>query len=166
MTGTYIYDSAEADSDPLPDMGSYQYNNPPYGISLEVGGFTFMTDPANTDFVIGIMQLGQPVGGPEDSYSVISENNMPLSNGVPTGRMGIVAHTGGGAFSTDELSVDALDLSQWSQVIVGCGDASNIGIDYYIEADVTSMALVPEPATILLLTLAIPALRTRRRITP
>jgi hypothetical protein len=71
ITGSYTYDPRAKDINPLREVGAYTYNRPPYGMKLNVGDFSWQTDPENVDFQIGIVNnyLG------EDDYGVVSYNN-------------------------------------------------------------------------------------------
>ena len=55
IRGAYTYDTDTPDSSPLPDGARYEHFAYPCGISLSVGGLDFMTDPANTNFLIEIV---------------------------------------------------------------------------------------------------------------
>ena len=159
ITGSYTYDSATPDSDPLETGGSYDYFSEFYGISLSVSGFVFQTDPDNVDFRIDILNnhLGQ------DGYVLRSYHNLPLSNGVLIDYISWQLDD----YSCTALSSDALPttppvLEDWESI-------GGITIDFgykgssMIRAHVTSAELVPEPATVFLLGLGALALLRKRR---
>ena len=54
FTGRYVLDSAQADSNADPGLGDYRFQAPPAGISMDVGGFTFASDPASLNMLIAI----------------------------------------------------------------------------------------------------------------
>lgn len=81
ITGYYTYESTTPDSIPAdPVVGHYWHSASPAGVSLSSGGFSFQTDPANVDFLIGIVNNGTS-GGLHDGYWFTSYNNLPISNG-------------------------------------------------------------------------------------
>jgi len=67
ITGVYIYDSSTPDSSPVNDkVGIYDHYTPPSGTTLTVGGFVFMTDPGNVEFIVEIgndVDCCIPMGG-------------------------------------------------------------------------------------------------------
>ncbi len=144
ITGTYTYESTTPDSNPSSYIGHYWHYDPPAGISLMVGGFDFRTDPGNIEFLIGIVNDGT---SGDDSYWLISYNNLPLSNGTLVDSIGWQLNDPtGNALSSTDLPTTPPVLDDW-QSIVGLrleGDRA-----FIIGATVTSA--IPEPATILLL---------------
>jgi hypothetical protein len=155
ITGVYIYDSSTPDSDPAKYAGLYKYNTAPYGVMLTVGGFVFMTDPRNVDFVLTIGN-DLPLAGPtEDRYGFTSISNLPLSNGVSVDRISLsIVGPYGRTLSSDELPTSAPILTDWwisydSINIRGYGDTP-----FVLYTRLTSVALIPEPATFVLLGLA------------
>jgi hypothetical protein len=147
MTGSYLYDSDAPDRNPSATLGAYRYFEAPYGISLTTGPFTFRTDSTNPDFLIGIDNYTYG----SDTYSFISYNNLPLPNGVEVEHIfWQLDDYAGTALSSDALLLGAPDLSDWSHpselmITFGPQEISRIG------AEVLSVQLVPEPATVLLL---------------
>ncbi len=161
ITGSYTYDSATPDSNPLSTVGVYQHSTSPYGygISLSTGGFIFQTDPDNVGFLM--TTLNNHNG--KDMYYLQSYNNLPLSNGLLVDQIGWQLDD----YSRTALSSDALPttlpvLEDWPDSF---GMHISLGIDKPeagIYADVTSVALVPEPGTVLLLGLGGIVLRKRK----
>ncbi|MHC4333591.1 MAG: PEP-CTERM sorting domain-containing protein [Planctomycetota bacterium] len=145
ITGTYTYESTTPDTNPLSQVADYSHYTPPHGISLSLSGFTFVTDPDNINFTIEIIN-DYTSGGLHDSYGVLSDINLALSNGTPVGHISWwLRDNSATAISTTNLPTTAPILGQWQDNIL------RIESDraYIIDAHVTSA--VPEPATILLL---------------
>jgi len=151
ITGSYKYESTTPDSNPLPTVGDYEHYSSPYGISLTAGGFVFQTDPDNVNFLVEVVN-NHYASPTEDNYGIISYNNLPLSNGVPIA--GIEWHlsdTSGTALSSDALPTTPPVLDDWSYswgMLIHTGPHTG---HVAIEADVTSVELVPEPTTLVLL---------------
>jgi hypothetical protein len=154
ITGTYTYDPATQDSEPSdPAVGLYHHNTAPAGISLTIGGFTFTTDPSSVNFDIRIEDnylLG------EDRYWLQSHSNLDLTGGVGVGFISwqLADHTGT-PLSDDSLPLREPDLSGWDTTFPGGNWIYIEGSEtrtFAIGGSVTSVLIVPEPITILLLT--------------
>lgn len=145
MTGHYTYESTTPDTNSLPTVGDYQHDTSPYGISLEVNGLVFETDPDDVDFLVEICNdHGLPT--PTDNYLLRSYNNLPL----PGGR--IVEHISwqlddptATALSSDTLPTAPPVLEDWQSVfgltITGSDPDDPFGFGYFIRAHVTSAVL-------------------------
>jgi len=80
VTGKYTYDSETPDT--YPDdlgVGVYWQNSSSCGIEVKAGGFVFKTNASDIDFAIGIFDNAPYY---YDSYVVVSNKNLPLSNGM------------------------------------------------------------------------------------
>ncbi len=76
VSGVFRYDLNTEDSDPLPYSGLYVHTAPPAGISAEIKGFVFRTDPANVDFQVEVDCF---VGHPADILVLSSwKNTIPI----------------------------------------------------------------------------------------
>ena len=84
MTGTYIYDTSTPDLSPAhPGIATYEHTCSACGISVEVGGFEFKTDPDNVEFVVSIEDdIADLSGYAKDSFELKSENNLPVYDGL------------------------------------------------------------------------------------
>ena len=156
ITGSYIYDSDTPDTDWVhgaasDTVGRYWHYSPPYGITLFVGGLIFQTDPADVEFLVEIVNDAEPLM--EDGYNLRSYNNLPVYEGVAVSHIHWqLDDDSGSALSSDALPTMPPVLEDWSPfefTIEGYGEDPKY--KYTIWADVTSVELVPEPATVLLL---------------
>jgi hypothetical protein len=140
ITGKYTYDSGEPDSDPDPHKGEYEYNSPTFGIELEAGGLVFKTNPNDVDFSITILNNYYYNW---DHYSLSSNNNLQLSNGLFIYYIiwQLIDQTGN-VFSNDALPTTAPVLSDWSEnTIYIDGYNPSIYDTYHIKAEVTKVTL-------------------------
>ena len=154
--GSYTYDLLTPDSEPLAYTGIYEYDTPPAGISLNVGGFEFRTNPANVNFSVVILN-DHPWFDPhinKDNYVVASNSNLNLSNGTSVDKIvWQLDDPTGNALSDDALPTTAPFLSDWQSNILSIGTLRRYGIS----AHVTSV--IPEPCTMLFLGLGVLVLR-------
>ena len=157
FTGIYTYDSETPDSDDSAKRGKYLHSAP-YGISLFLGGFEFRTDINHTDqFVVSIAN-DVVYNRTYDEYAVTSQKNSPLLNGSAinyiTWQLSDNTHS---AFSAIDLPIEAPILSQWNYNYF-----ETSGPDLWIRGTVTQAVLIPEPATMLLLSLGGLLVRRKR----
>jgi len=161
ITGIYTYDTDTPDMDWLwgsesDAVARYHYFNPPYGISLSVGELDFMTDPANTNFLIEIVNDRTSI----DAYSVISYNNLPFLNGTkPNNISWNLRDYSENAILSTELPTAAPVLDDWGVNRLNISGGPRTG-GFTIEGHVISA--IPEPTTIVLLGLGGLVLRKRR----
>jgi hypothetical protein len=161
ITGSYTYESTILDSTPDdPTVGHYWNYAQPAGVSLSLGGFEFKTDLDNVDFLVGIGNSNP--GGGDDIYWFHSYNNIPLSNGASVNAIAWqLNNLAGSVFSSDALPVTTPILNQWQSNHLSVYGEEGTPNDYFFDATVTSVQLVPEPGTLLLLTLGSFILRKR-----
>ncbi len=157
ITGYYTYESTTLDSSTLDYRGIYEHYLPPCGIFLNVSGFDFETDPAHTDFVIDI--IDNLPGYEKDSYLIYSNNNLPLSNGTIVEDIGLrFTDSSGQALSSTALPLTAPNLDDWLSpytLVISGG--------FSISSNVTSMVLIPEPASVLLLAFGFVFIQHKRK---
>lgn len=154
ITGTYTYDTDTPDSSPLPGAGRYEYYAYPCGFLLNVGGLDFVTDYANTDFLIEIVNNYPD----DDGYGVVSYKNLPLPDGTAVSSIAWGLRDGSAtAISSAELTSISPVLSDWETNFLqfgagpGSRDTGEPPTGFGIMAHVTSAVLIPEPTTVLLL---------------
>jgi hypothetical protein len=112
IIGSYAYDTSTPDTNPASDVGEYLHFSPPCGVLFMVGGFTFMSDPNNTNFGVGVTNNYQ--GLMQDYYGFGSRNNLSLSNGVLVEYISwSLSDYSGTALSSTALPTTAPVLSDW-----------------------------------------------------
>jgi hypothetical protein len=175
MTGVYIYDTSIPDLYPETCIGQYVHSDPPCGITLTIGSLVFMTDPENVEFVVTIYDspcvapgIPPPAGGQYDSYSIRSSNNFPLPNGTAVREILLAASGDTTIFSSDALPTTAPDINAgWREnkidIDISGGSWENATGVFYIEGVLSSVSVIPEPATMTLIGLgALVFLRVHR----
>jgi hypothetical protein len=157
FTGTYTYDSSTEDSG-----GGHYIHNAPYGITISLGGYEFMTAPIHVGkFEISILDnYTPPFGNMHDEYWVQSFENSPLSSGVMIDSISWelldYSHT---EFSSSVLPVTSPILSHWDFNRLEIYGPEN---SLYIRGTVMQAELIPEPTTIVLMLMGV-FLSKRRR---
>jgi len=146
ITGSYSYDAGATDRNPSSWIGDYRHTAGPYGFTLDGAGFVFASDPGSLDFVVTILDNYNG----NDTYCLLSHGNLTLSNGVAvSGIYWQLDDYSCTALSSDALPLGPPILSDWEyqglSIELGPKGGANIG------AQVTSVWLIPEPATVLLL---------------
>jgi len=118
ITGKYIYESGQPDLYPDdPIYGEYQYTSSTFGMELNTGGFEFRTNPSNVQFGFGIYN-DEPYL--HDEYIVVSEENLPLSNGLIVDDFWwILVDPTCTALTSDALPTTAPVLSDWEYNQIG-----------------------------------------------
>jgi len=168
ITGFYTYDTDTPDGASTPDAGDYWFYNWPCGISLNVSGFSFKSDPNNTEFYVGIGN-DNPWYDPninQDTFVLRSNNNLPVYNDIYANEIDwTLDDYTGNALSSDALPTTAPVLEDWSGDwgIRIWGGKPGVGSFFIWTYAIAEVELVPEPATILLLGLGAFALRKRKR---
>jgi hypothetical protein len=145
ITGFYTYDLSIPDSSPKDFESIYIYTSSPNGISLSAGGITFQTNPNDVDFEILLSDYGYDA--PLDAYGIGSKNNLPILNNIPVSIIQwTLSDDTGNALSSPLLTAMPPDLSSWQFNRFSIG-----GGGFQFDGHITSVYLIPEPATLLLL---------------
>ena len=152
VTAVYSYNSSTLDSNPSdPCVGDYWHYTAPYGISVQIGSFVFETNENNVRFLVEVVNNGP---GPSDGYLVLSENNICSNGTLVEGITWQIDDSTQTVLSNDALPATLPNLADWGMdlglAIFGPGCDN-----YRIRADITSVVLIPEPATLLLLVFGI-----------
>ncbi|MGA2172657.1 MAG: PEP-CTERM sorting domain-containing protein [Sedimentisphaerales bacterium] len=158
ITGWYIYDSGTPDSNPLSTEGDYEHNVEPFGITLNIGGFLFASNPQDTDFLITVTNDYSS----KDSYQLSSTNNLPLPSGVEVSQIWwqLNDYTAT-ALDNDAIPLGAPVLTDWQRnnLSITCGSNGTTRIGATIT---DAWLVVPEPASALIITLGIALMASRR----
>jgi hypothetical protein len=159
LTGTYTYDTSTPDSNPSnPAVGDYYHYSAPCGVSVTINGFNFRTDPNNIEFEVYIYDAQNSYA---DCYAFDSYHNSPLPDGTLVERINWqITDSTGTALSSDALPTTTPNLDDWDMdgglFIFGPGHWG-----FAISADITSVVLIPEPATLLLLVFGVAICKRR-----
>jgi hypothetical protein len=131
MSGTYVYDATTPDTNDLPTVGDYEYFTSPFGIAVEVAGFTFRTDPQDVLFGMEI------VNEDADAYLVFSLNNV-FDLSLPDRGREVFQHISlqlddetGRAVRDTALPTTPPDLADWTQLFGLTIDNRN-GFDFFV----------------------------------
>jgi len=139
ITGKYVYDPGIPDSNPNPSHGIYQFKSSSCGFKVKAGGLDFTTNPSDVVFNIDIYN---DYISDWDEISVVSANNLQLSNGMlVTLIQWDIVDNNGTAIDSDVLPTTAPVLEDWptsNQLILLGKDPSNPTKTYAIYAHVTS----------------------------
>jgi hypothetical protein len=165
IIGYYTYDTATPDTSPATDVGDYFHYSMPCGVVLNLEDFVFTTDFNNVKFLMEMVNDYQ--GQPRDNYLIRSYNNLFLYNGVDVDHISWqLDDYGGTALSSTALPTTAPVLSDWDYntlyISGGIGGTPPCFDEaFHIQGYVTSVYLIPEPASLILL--AIGSLVLNRR---
>jgi hypothetical protein len=114
-TGEYAYNLMTTDTNPLPTVGDYWQTNPNFGISVEIAGTEFRTDPESVTFLLKMANdNGAP---PRDVFLVRSYNNLPLPGGTTVEEISWQLDDGtAAAVSSDGAPVAPPRLQDWQSL--------------------------------------------------
>ena len=180
LHGTYIYETTTADTNASSEVGDYRHTTAPFGITLEVNGYLFRTDPDNVDFLVelcndhhnnhdayllrsykNLFDISVPLGDPIFSWSRDNHIHWQLDD--------FLTHTALASTAGTALPTMPPVLSDWPHNSLTISSQQYFGGSQYffISADVTSAVLsptsAPEPTTMILLGLGLVSLAGVRR---
>lgn len=138
VSGVFRYDLETEDSNPSPYVGLYMHRKPPAGISVEINGFDFRTDPEDVDFRVEVDSF---FGDPADMLILSSwTNRIPiLEPGVLEGSLLRISLSDltHGALEGDALPAE-LHLEDWTSVFgtisLDAGSEGNVFLQFSVEA--------------------------------
>jgi hypothetical protein len=167
ITGTYTYDTDTPDTNPSSGTGEYFHYTSPCGITLTLDDLVFSTDFSNVTFLVEIANVSS---GFSDSCWIVSPNNISLYNGVKVDEIGWhLEDDTGTAVTSTALPTIAPVLSDWqydNTLVIGGGiggTAPCYDKTFYLEANVTSAVLIPEPISVLLFGFGLLTIRFHKR---
>jgi hypothetical protein len=147
FTGSYTYESSTPDSG-----GGHYVHDTPYGISLSLGGYTFMTTPGHTDSFDMRIADDLVTNGTKDFYSVRSEfsnvSTPSLGFNIDSIRWDLwdTTHT---ALSSGDMPIVAPILAAWD--LNELSITNYVGGGLFIKGTVTQAIVIPEPLTAVLM---------------
>jgi hypothetical protein len=77
VSGEYTYRLPTKDTNTDQTVGDYPHDRKAFGITVNIGGLVFKTDPKNVNFLVELVNRDL------DHYLLRSYNNLPLSDTVP-----------------------------------------------------------------------------------
>jgi hypothetical protein len=162
ISGTYKYGTTAVDKNPSLSTGDYEFKSAPFGISLNLDGMIFASNPQNVDFLI---EINNDYNG-KDSYIINSGNNLPLSNGTAVApiRWELNDNTAIALSNDGLISPDSV-WRYWQDktLAITCRGAGGV---LRIEANITDATvkeIVPEPATVTMVSIGFLLIGKRRR---
>lgn len=165
ITGTYTYDTSMTPASSSSTGAHYVFNSSDAGVILEINDLTFQTDSTNVDFQMGVVdEVGDLAW---DQLWFRSHNNLPMAEEIGIGiSMNLTDHIGNANNGTTLPTVPpVLQNFDYNNLrIEGLIPATDISSKqhFVINSEVTSVWLIPEPGTLVLL--AIGGAMLRRRI--
>lgn len=173
FTGYYLFDSSAQDLGMgfVPNHAVYQFSESPYGMVVEMGGFTFQTNPDDRMLIATASNdapaVGVVPGG--DSYSIASARDAVVvgTGGLKDFRPEMVLSLLGGNDVRDDtqllLTTEQHAAYSTSTFSVQGFDPSNEDNSFLIHSGDVVFSAVPEPSSIWLTFCLVPAFHMWRR---
>jgi len=171
FTATLVYDDSVSDLDPSDEFGAYFTEGVPWDLTIVAGNFTFAAGSGTFDVGIGVWN-NNPDG--EDLILLNGENYVgsgPFPVGVATGATAYAAPSltdlSGTALGSDSLVGLNWNLADYDDAffylfveITGEGPMQFVEF----QGTITSIEVLPEPAALLTMVVAVAGLIGRRRV--
>jgi hypothetical protein len=142
ITGEYTYRLPTKDTNTDQTVGDYPHDRKAFGITVNVGGFVFKTDPKNVNFLVEL------VNRDTDHYLLRSYNNLPLSDTIPIEHISWqLDDETGNALSNDSLKSAPIPpiLQNWKDpyglTITGGADRDPVQ-SFFVRAHIDSVNLI------------------------
>ncbi|UCD51193.1 MAG: hypothetical protein JSW27_00905 [Phycisphaerales bacterium] len=164
INGTYAYNASAPNLSQARYSGRYEFSSAPCGIFLEVGQYTFRTDPNDVQFVVTAINNGSSVGCTYDRFWLDSFGNLALDDGLSVDAISIGfedAYCEGDpshpllGLTGPELPLKAPELTDWPMRDIdmmgtrGGTPADSSSTGYRIRGRLTSAALVANRARVI-----------------
>jgi hypothetical protein len=178
FSGKYSYETETPDTNSLSEVGDYRHTSSPYGVSFDINGYGFRTNPHEVDF---LLELGNDRDTADyDFYLFHRYNNLfdlavpplPAFPEIPPRNTVsfYLRDSTGNVLTSTEIPLQAPVLENWpGPNYMNISSESGVyggEFFYYIRAEllsVTPSAPVPEPCTMLLFASGIAGLLGYRR---
>ena len=82
IVGTYTYDTSQNPSGQSSDGRTYEFFSSPCGVVLEVGGYTFQTDPNDVQLMVRVWNNTGAVVSDIDRIRITSSSHAPVDDSV------------------------------------------------------------------------------------
>jgi hypothetical protein len=141
ITGIYRYDTDTLDSVASLEVGRYEYDSIPFGITLNIGQSVFRSKAQDAEFIIEVHDGYNQ----KDGYLITGSNNMPLTNGTEVDQiLWQLEYNNTSVLNSDALTATAPSLENWevNNLRITLGRSSIRGMIDFAQAQV-----IPEPAT-------------------
>ena len=165
FSGSFHFDDSATDLGMgfVANTAVYQYQTPPNGMSVEIGGFTFRSDPLDTQFVIAVANNMEELGGvgSGDTYAISSVRDEIVvgSDGLMSFQPEIVLELSGDSSVRDSVELittpEGHGVYPNSRFAVQGFDVNDRDKSFLIHSgEVSFVVSVPEPASQSLLVFA------------